>query len=119
VTIRLNLPPSAPEGSEVVACHLDACATATLPAVAAPGYGAKLSLSRTDVSGSLVTRADGSLQLVVYWEVAMDGDRYTLVVRDGAGAELASLDETATFPRASLKSGACPMCGGTTLGDPA
>ena len=53
------------------------------------------------------------------WWAASNGDRYTIVVRDAAGAELASLDETAICPVASLSSGACLPCPGTTLGDPA
>jgi len=118
VTIRLNLPAAA-SGATVVACHLDVCATATLPAAAAPGSSAELSFPLSDVRGSLVTRADGSLRLVVEWWAAANGDRYTLAVTDAAGAELASLDETAIFPAASVSSGACHLCPGTTLGDPA
>jgi len=119
VVIRLNLPAAADNGATVVACHVDVCATATLPAPAAPGAAADLSFARTDVDGSLVTRADGSLQLVVNWVIGSNGDRYTLVVRDGAGAELASLDETVIFPAAALREGACLLCSSARLGDPA
>ena len=119
VVARLNLPPTAASGATVVACRLDACATATWPAAAALDSAIDLSFAQADVAGSLVTRKDGSLQLVVNWAVGSNGNRYTLVVSDSAGAELASLEETAIFPVASLSSGACRLCGGTTLGNPA
>jgi hypothetical protein len=119
VTLRLNLPVTAQAGDEVTACHLATCVTATLPAAAAPGNTADLSFSLSDVQGMLVTRADGSLQLRVSWWAAAQRDRYTLTVRDAAGTELASLDDTAIFPVASLSSGACPMCVSVELGDPA
>jgi hypothetical protein len=119
VTIRLNLPPAASGGATVVACHVDACAMATLPAPGAFGSDVALSFPHANVGGSLITRKDGSLQLVVNWTEGRTGDRYTLVVSDAAGTELASLDEVAMFPVASLKNGACLPCGRTTLGDPA
>jgi hypothetical protein len=106
--------------AQVVACHLDTCASAPLPGPAAPGYGSALAFpGGGDVNGSLVTRADGSLQLVVNWFVAGQGDRYTLTVTDATGTQVASLDVTATFPVASVSSGACPMCFTLQLGDPA
>jgi hypothetical protein len=117
--IRLNLPAAASSGATVVACHVADCATATLPAAAAPGSGADLSFSRADVEGSLVTRADGSLQLVVRLVDVSRDDRVTIVVSDPAGVELASLDEMVSFPAVSLSSGACLPCPTAHLGDPA
>jgi len=119
VITRLNLPAGTATGATVVACHVDACVTATLPAAAAAGAAADLSFLQADVTGSLVVRADGSLQLMVRWRDGVMGDRYTIVVRDAAGAELASLDETAIFPSLSLSSGACISCVSVTMGDPA
>ena len=118
VHLRLNLPAGAATGATVMACHVDVCATATLPAAAAPGSSADLSFSQP-TSPDRCPRADGSLLLVVDWMDGITGDRYTLVVSDAAGAELASLDETAIFPVASLSSGACFMCSSVRLGDPA
>lgn len=121
VTLRLNLPTTGSGGeAEVVACHLDACATAPLPAAAAAGDSAPLLFEPGPVSGSLHTRADGSLQLVVtFGDEVRDGDRLTLTVRDAAGTEVASLDLTATFPQASMTSGGCVMCHAWQFGDPA
>ena len=120
VTMRLNLPPEAADTRPtVVACQVDVCETTTLPVAAAPGSSADLSFQRADVDGSLVTRADGSLQLVVKWTVGMTGDRFRVDVTAAPGVELAALDAPVTFPVASLKSGACLPCSSVTLGDPA
>ena len=103
-----------------MACHVDDCATATLPPRQRPVPPSPCRFQRADVSGSLVTRADGSLRLVVNWiMVGSDGRSLHVVVSDAAGAELASLDETAIFPVASMSSGACLLCPALTLGDPA
>jgi hypothetical protein len=119
--LRLDLPATVQLGNEVVACHLDTCATAHLLASGTPDSYADLSFSTGDsVTGWVKKRADGSLQLMVSWVVPpAQGDRYTLTVSDAAGAELASLDVTATLPSASMSSGGCPMCVTLYLGDPA
>jgi hypothetical protein len=116
--MRLNLTVPAQSG-EVVACHLDDCATAPLPTAATPGNDVGLSFEPGPVSGSLHTRADGSLQLVVSWaDRGREGDRYTLTARDAAGTALASLDVAVTFPQADVSSGACAMCYTAEVGDP-
>lgn len=119
--IRLDLPATVQLGNEVVACHLDTCATAHLLAPRTPDYYADLSFPTVNnVTGYVKTRADGSLQLLVSWGTPpAQGDRYTLTVSDGAGTELAALDVTATLPSASMSSGGCPMCFTLYLGDPA
>jgi len=119
VIMRLNLPPEAADTKPtVVACHVDVCETTTLPVAAAPGSSVDLSFQRTDVYGSLVTRTDGSLQLVVNWTVGMTGDRFRVDVWAAPGVELAAVDAPVTFPVASLKSGACLPCSSVMLGSP-
>ena len=119
VIIRLNLAAPPQSGDQVVACHLDACVTAPRPAAAAPSDDAALLFEPGPVSGSLHTRADGSLQLVVSWvDPDPEGDRYMLTVRDAAGTALASVEATATFPQADVSSGACALCYTAELGDP-
>ena len=119
--LRLDLPATVQLGDEVVACHLDTCATAQLLAPSSPDSYAVLSFpTGNNLSGYVKTRADGSLQLLVSWGTPpAQGDRYTLTVSDGSGTAIASLDVTATIPQASMSSGGCPMCFTLYLGDPA
>jgi hypothetical protein len=119
VTAWLKLPAATPAGTEVVACHESACATATLSAVPSAGQATTLAFSSPSpteyFSGRLELAADGSMQLVVSFG-GLEGDRYTLLARDSAGAELASLDETAHYP--ARPSSACPSCQHVDLGGP-
>jgi hypothetical protein len=59
---------------------------------------------------------DGSLALRVSWVVGMEGDRYTALVRDTAGVEIASFDGTAHFTSSTIDG--CPGCSGAQFARP-
>jgi hypothetical protein len=108
----LNLPAGSPAAADVVACHNDACGTAPLPT-----NSDGLLFDRTDVTGNVVIGADGALLVRVGWFVGANGDRYSVVVRDAAGGQLASVEGTPTFPPAT--SDGCPnLCTSVEFGDP-
>ena len=109
VVAELSLSAPVHASGQVVACHQDKCATGTLPV-----SPATVSFSNGDVfDGQLRSAPDGSLQLAVSWIAGGDGDRYTVVVRDASGAQLASFDKTAHFSQGAIDG--CPGCVSASL----
>jgi hypothetical protein len=113
IVARLNLPAGMEPGAVVVACHNEACATAPLPA-----NPDSLLFDRNDIAGKLVARADGSLQVQVGWFVGKDGDRFSVIVSDASGGQLASIQATPKFPPATTSDGCPNYCAGVDFGDP-
>jgi hypothetical protein len=112
VTGWLNLPTETPAGAEVVACHDDVCARAPLPTNPGP-----LLFDRTDVAGDLETYGNGSRRVVVGWFVGKDGDRFSVVVNDAAGGQLASIEATPDFPPPTATDGCPTLCQSVAFGD--
>jgi hypothetical protein len=113
VTARLNLPAGTQAGAAVVACHDQECAMAPLP----PNPGSLL-FDRTDVVGNVIARADGSSRVAVGWFVGKDGDRFSVVVSDVGGGQLASIEATPSFPPATTSDGCPNGCASVEFGDP-
>jgi hypothetical protein len=126
VSAKVNLPTATVVGAQVVACRLDRCATATLPAPSGDHFmGVGVTFSKeTPVQGFLWTDP-GGIHLDVEWGIAAppprNGDSYTVTVIDSTGATLRAVEGTATYQTSHPNGDGCPpTCHRNTnlIGDP-